>query len=175
MSRGRWLPGSELTPCKPSGEWLARKSRAASALVPGLFEDLQSIVPAGWVLKQCRCIQEALTAFPDEEGPLNRAGVRTHGAKRGPNGKTSGPVRPIALTPAAGFTVRTAAVDLGTKGFRFLRCLRTAMPDLPILALSNEVDGPGAVKTLMEGASGHLCRPFSPKGGLGGGDGDGAC
>ena len=72
-------------------------------------------------------------------------------------------MRPIALTPAAGFTVRTAAVDLGTKGFRFLRCLRTAMPDLPILALSNEVDGPGAVKTLMEGASGHLCRPFSPK------------
>jgi DNA-binding NarL/FixJ family response regulator len=63
-------------------------------------------------------------------------------------------------------TRRAAVVDLEAvekEGLRLLRCLRTAMRDLAILALSSEADGRGPVEALMAGACGHFCKPVPPK------------
>jgi NarL family two-component system response regulator LiaR len=99
-----------------------------------LGAELRALVPPGWLVKSCRNIEEGIAAL----------------AKKRRSARTSQPQC-------------VGVVDLGLDGgggIHFVRRLRAAAPDLPILALSEE-ERAHALEALMAGASGHLYGPHS--------------
>lgn len=102
-----------------------------------LAEELHALAPTWWVVRSCRSVEEVVAALP----------------KRPRAAKT-------ATQPQC-----VAVVDLGLHGgggIHFVRRLRMADPDLPILALSEGNRG-HALQALMAGASGHLYGPQSAR------------
>jgi NarL family two-component system response regulator LiaR len=102
-----------------------------------LSEELQALAPRGWLVKRCRSVEEAIALLP----------------KKTRSAKTVMQPECVAVVELAG---------KGNDGVNFVRRVRAAAAELPILALS-EAKGRRALEALMVGASGHLYGPQSAR------------
>jgi hypothetical protein len=94
-----------------------------------LSEELQALAPRGWLVKRCRSVEEAIALLP----------------KKTRSAKTVMQPECVAVVELAG---------KGNDGVNFVRRVRAAAAELPILALS-EAKGRRALEALMVGASGQ--------------------
>ena len=102
-----------------------------------LSDHLQAIAPPGWVVMTCSSVEEAIAVLPEKSRP----------------GKT-------AIQPKC-----VAVVELSRQernGIDFVRRMRMAAPELPILVLS-DTKGSLSLEALIAGASGHLYGPQSAR------------
>ena len=98
-----------------------------------LSGQLQAIAPPGWLVESCRSVEEAMAVMPKKPRPAK-----------------------AATQPECVAVVELAGHE--REGINFVRPLRMAAPELPILVLS-EAKGRRALEALMAGASGHLYVP----------------